>query len=172
MAVLAGTVSAVFFLLAGWFLPAFAEGQPNRAIAADVARERRYRPEARLAFCADPSHARRDVLFAVRHAALEQCELWSLAGSREPYLLLVDPAHDASFRVLPKYRQVASYQYLPARTLTLEGLFARNEPGELVLCANFKTKDPLAEVKRKREYRKAIQRERALAEQAAERAVR
>jgi 4-amino-4-deoxy-L-arabinose transferase len=170
MGVLAGTVSIVYFLLVGWFLPAFAERQPNRAIAADVARERLYRPQARLAFCADPSHARRDVLFAVRHAAVEQCDLWSLAGSREPYLLLVDPAHDASFRVLPKYRQVASYQYLPAKTLTLEGLFARSEPGELVLCANFKTKDPLAERKRKREYRKAIQYERALGGQAAARA--
>ena len=167
MAVLGAAVSAVFFLLVGWFLPAFAERQPNRAIAADVARERLYRPEARLAFCADPSHARRDVLFSVRHAAVEQCDLWSLAGSREPYLLLVDPAHDASFHVLPKYRQVASYLYLPAKTLTLGGLFARQEPGELVLCANFRTKDPLAEVKRKREYRKAIQRERALAEAAA-----
>ena len=103
------------------------------------------------------------MLFAVRHAAVEQCDLWGLAGSREPYLLLVDPAHDASFHVLPKYRQVASYQYLPAKTLTLEGLFARHEPGELVLCANFRTKDPLAERKRKREYRKAIQREKALA---------
>jgi 4-amino-4-deoxy-L-arabinose transferase-like glycosyltransferase len=172
MAVLAGTVSAVFFLLVGWFLPAFAERQPNRAIAADVARERLYRPQARLAFCADPSHARREVLVAVRHAAVEQCDLWSLAGSREPYLLLVDPAHDASFHVLPKYRHVASYQYLPAKTLTFEGLFARPEPGELVLCANFKTKDPLAERTRKREYRKAIQREKALAAQAAARARR
>jgi 4-amino-4-deoxy-L-arabinose transferase len=163
MLVLGGTVAAVFFLLVGWFLPAFAEGQPNRAITADVERERLYRPQARLAFCADPSHARRDVLFLLRHAALEQCDLWSVAGSREPYLLLVDPAHDASFRVLPKYRQVARYQYLPATTLTLEGLFARLEPGELVLCANFRTKDPLAEVKRKREYRKAIQRENGIA---------
>ena len=161
MAALAAPVVVVFFLVVGWFLPAFAERQPNHAIAADVARERRYQPQALLAFCADPSHARRDVLFLVRHAAVEQCALWSLAGSREPYLLLVDPAYDASFRVLPKYRTVASYQYLPATTLTLSGLFAGSEPGELVLCANFRTKDPRAEVKRKREYRKAIQREKA-----------
>ncbi len=159
MAATAVPLAAVAFLLFAAFLPAFAGHQPNRAIAADVARERQYQPLAKLAFCADPSHARRDVLFLVRHAAVEQCALWDLAGSREPYLLLVDPAHDASFRVLPKYRVVETYQYLPATTLTLAGLFAGYEPGELVLCANFRTKDPQAEARRKRDYRRVIQRE-------------
>ncbi len=166
MAALAGTIAAIDLLVVGWFLPAFAERQPNHAIAMAVARERAYQPRAQLAFCQDPSHARREVLFTARHPALRQCNLWGLAGSHDPYLLLVDPAHADSFRVLPKYRQVARYSYLPARTLTFAGLFARPDPSELVLCANFNTRDPLAERKRKRAYRKAIQREEAQAKAA------
>lgn len=168
---LAGAVAAVFLLAVGFFVPAFAAGQPNRAIAADVARERLYEPRARLALCDDPSRARRDVLFAARHAARFECDLWSLAGSRQPYLLLVTPAQDASFRALRTYRHVASYRYLPASTLTLAGLLGATPPRELVLCANFGTSDPQAERKRKREYRRGVQREKETwAELAARRA--
>jgi 4-amino-4-deoxy-L-arabinose transferase len=155
-AALAGATAAVFFLGTAFFLPAFAAGQPNRALAQDVARERQYVPQATLAYCDDPSRARRDVLFRARHAGVEQCDLWSLAASRQPYLLLVSPAEDASFRVLPGYRQIASYRYVPARALTLDGLLSGQQPAELVLGANFKTTDPVAEVKRKKEYRRAI----------------
>jgi len=160
-AVLASLVAAAWLVLVVFFLPAFAAAQPNRAIVADVARERAYRSDLRMAFCSDPTRVRRDVLLNVRLAAFSECDLWSLAGSREPFLLLATPAQDASFRADPRYREIARYRYVPARALTLEGLFSVREPGEVVLGANFPTADPEADRKRRRAYRKAIQKERA-----------
>jgi len=160
-AVLASLVAAAWLVLVVFFLPAFAAAQPNRQIAADVARERQYRPDLRMAFCSDPTRVRRDVLLYVRLAAFAECDLWSLAGSREPFLLLATPAQDASFRADPRYREVARYRFLPASALTLDGLVSIREAGEIVLGANFPTTDPEAERRRKREYRKGIQRERA-----------
>jgi hypothetical protein len=110
-----------------------------------------------MAFCSDPTRVRRDVLLHVRLAAIADCDLWGLAGSREPFLLLATPDQDASFRVDPRYREVARYRYLPARALTLEGLFAVRDSGEIVLGANFTTGDPEADRKRRRAYRKAMQ---------------
>ena len=164
LATLAALVAAAWLVLVVFFLPAFAAAQPNRAIVADVARERLYRPDLRMAFCSDPTRVRRDVLLHVRLAAVAECDLWSLAGSREPYLLLATPAQDASFRADPRYREVARYPYVPASALTLGGLFSIREAGEVVVGANFATTDPEAERKRKREYRKAIQRELSPAE--------
>ena len=164
-AALATLVAAAWLVLVAFFLPAFAAAQPNRLIAGDVARERHYRPDLQMAFCSDPTRVRRDVLLHVRLAAFSECDLWSLAGSREPFLLLATPAQDASFRVDPRYREVGRYPYVPANALTLGGLFSLREPGEIVLGANFATTDPVAERKRKREYRKAVQRE--MAEEAA-----
>jgi 4-amino-4-deoxy-L-arabinose transferase-like glycosyltransferase len=150
-------VAASWLVLVAFFLPAFVAAQPNRAIVADVARELRYRPDLHMAFCSDPVRVRRDVLLEVRVAAVAECDLWSLAGSREPFLLLATPAQDASFRVDRRYREVARYRYVPAKALTLGGLLSIREAGEIVLGANFVTEDPQAERKRKREYRKAIQ---------------
>ncbi len=162
-AALASLVAAAWLVLVVFFLPAFAAAQPNRAIVADVARERRHRPDLRMAFCSDPTRVRRDVLLHVRLAAFSECDLWRLAGSREPFLLLATPAQDASFRADPRYREIARYRHLPASALTLGGLFSVRGPGEIVLGANFATTDPEAERKKKREYRKAIQK--ALSEQ-------
>jgi len=155
-AALASLVAAAWLVLVVFFLPAFAAAQPNRAIVVDVARERSFRPDLRMAFCSDPTRVRRDVLLHVRLAAFSECDLWSLAGSREPFLLLATPAQDASFRADPRYREIARYRYLPANALTLGGLFSIREPGEVVLGANFPTADPEAERKRRRKYRKAI----------------
>jgi hypothetical protein len=156
MAVLAGAVAAAWLVLTVFFLPAFARAQPNRAIARDVAREHRYRPNLRFATCSDPARARRDVLFHARVTAEERCDLWPLAASRAPYLLLVRPEEDRSFRSVPGYRHVATYRYLPGRSLTLAGFLSPSEPGETVLIANFATTDPVAERKRRRESRKAL----------------
>ena len=125
----------------------------------DVARELRYRPDLRMAFCSDPTRVRRDVLLEVRITAIAECDLWSFAGSREPFLLLATPAQDASFRVDRRYRHIATYRYLPADPLTLQGLFSPIAPAEIILGANYATKDPVATVKRKREYRKMRDRE-------------
>jgi 4-amino-4-deoxy-L-arabinose transferase-like glycosyltransferase len=158
-AALVAVVAVAWLVLVGLFLPAFTAAQPNDEIVADVARERHYRTDLRMGFCSDPTRVRRDVLLHVRLAAIAECDLWSLAGSREPFLLLATPAQDASFRANPRYREIARYRYVPARALTLDGLFSLGEPGEIVLGANFPTKDPVAERKRKREYRKAVQEE-------------
>ncbi len=158
-AALAALVATAWLVLAVLFLPAFTEAQPNRAIVTDVARERQYRADLRMGFCSDPTRVRRDVLLHVRLAAISECDLWSLAGSREPFLLLATPAQDASFRANPRYREIARYPYVPASALTLGGLLSLGEPGEIVLGANFATKDPVAERKRKREYRKGVQKE-------------
>lgn len=163
LATLAAVVAGIWLCVVSLLLPAFSTSQPNPEIVSDVARELRYRPELRLAYCSDPTRARRDLLLELRLAAIAECELWSLAGSREPFLLLATPAEDASFRVDPRYRHVATYRYLPADALTFDGLLSLREPGEIVLVANFATDDPVAEVKRKREYRKMLDRERGLA---------
>jgi 4-amino-4-deoxy-L-arabinose transferase-like glycosyltransferase len=156
VAVLAGGVAAGWLVLVVFFLPSFTRAQPNRAIARDVAREHRYRPNLRFVTCSDPARARRDVLFRARVTAEETCELWPRAASHRPYLLLVRPEEDRSFRSVPGYRHVATYRYLPARSLTLAGLLSVSEPGETVLVANFATRDPVAERKRRREARKAL----------------
>jgi 4-amino-4-deoxy-L-arabinose transferase-like glycosyltransferase len=158
LASLAGVVAAAWFLAVAFFLPAFAASQPNRAIVEDVIRERRYRPDVRMAYCSDPTRVRRDVLFEARLAATAECELWGLAGSRLPFLLLATPAEDASLALDPRYRHVATYRYLPADALTLGGLFSLRGPGEILLVANYPTRDPVARVKRNREYRKMIDR--------------
>jgi hypothetical protein len=161
LAVLAGSMAAAWLVLALSFLPAFVEAQPNDAIVRDVAREHRYRPDLALVTCSDPARARRDVLFDVRLTAEERCDLWPLAASDQPYLFLVRPRVDQSFRVNPAYRHVATYRYLPARALTLGGLFSLSQPGEIVLGANFETDDPVADRKRRKEYRQMLKRERA-----------
>jgi 4-amino-4-deoxy-L-arabinose transferase-like glycosyltransferase len=161
MAVLAGGVAAAWLVLAVLFLPAFVRAQPNDAIVRDVAREHRYRPDLTLVTCSDPARARRDVLFDIRLTTEERCDLWPLAASHKPYLFLVRPRVDQSFRAIPAYRQIATYRYLPARALTLEGLFSLSEPGEIVLGANFPTEDPVADRKRRKEYRQMLKRERA-----------
>jgi 4-amino-4-deoxy-L-arabinose transferase len=154
-------VLAAWLLLVSAFLPAFAAAQPNRRIARDVARELSFRAEARFAACGDPSRARRDVLFHARAAAIETCDVWAIAASPLPYLLLVTPAQAESLARLPAWRTIDRYRCLPARALTLDGLLSSPKACTIVLGANFETKDPVADRKRRREYRKAIQRERA-----------
>jgi 4-amino-4-deoxy-L-arabinose transferase-like glycosyltransferase len=160
-AVLGLPVALAWLVLVAGFLPAFAAAQPNRRIAADVARELSYRGDAQVAFCGDPSRARRDVLFLARAAAVETCDVWGLAASPFPFLLVVTPAQAASLEALPEWRTIGRYRCLSARALTLDGLVSSPQPQEVVLGANFVTDDPVADRKRRREYRKAIQRERA-----------
>ncbi len=159
---LAASTALVFLLLVAFFLPAFTGGQPNRKIAVEVERETRWRPEARLLLCRDPSRAQRDVLFHARVAAEERCDLWPRAASREPYLMLLGPEERASFRAIPGYREVSVHRYLPATALTFDGLvLERPLPGEVVLAANYATADPEAERKRKKERRRMLRREQA-----------
>ena len=152
-AALAGLVAAAWLVVVVFFLPAFVSAQPNRAIARDVARERRYWPDLRMAFCSDPTRVRRDVLLHVRLAAVAECDLWSLAGSAPAVPAPRDPG---AGRVLPRRPPLPRDRPLPLRAgqrAHAGGLFSVREPGEVVLGANFTTADPEAERKKKRAYR-------------------
>jgi 4-amino-4-deoxy-L-arabinose transferase-like glycosyltransferase len=157
---LAGTVAALSFVLTSTFLPAFWAAQPNRKIAADVRREQLWRPDATVALCLDPSRAQRDILFHARVAVEERCDLWPLASSRSPYLLLIRPEERRSFGAVPGFREVARYPLLPANALTLGGLLDPPSPEEVVLAANYETGDPEAGRRARRLYKKTLYLER------------
>jgi hypothetical protein len=72
-------------------VPAFHRAQPQAAIVEDVARELRYRGDATVVACGDPARVQRDLLFQVRVVLEERCDLWALASSRRPFLLLLGP---------------------------------------------------------------------------------
>lgn len=144
-----------FLLLAAWFLPAFRRAQPNEPMTEDVLRERRYRPEAAFVLCSDPARVQRDLLFQARIVIHERCDLWALASSPQPFLFLLGPGETES--LLPQLRPIALYHALPATALTLSGIAGGVEPQPLVLAANFETDDPVAEVKRKKDRKRALQ---------------
>jgi 4-amino-4-deoxy-L-arabinose transferase-like glycosyltransferase len=141
--------------LGSLFLPAFGRAQPNEAIVQDVLRERRYRPDAGVWLCDDPTRVQRDLLFHARVAVIERCDLWAPGSSRLPFLLLLTPESWDALTPLG-LREIARYPYLPATTLTLRGLLGGPAPGTVVLAANYATDDPVAERKRKRERRRAL----------------
>jgi 4-amino-4-deoxy-L-arabinose transferase-like glycosyltransferase len=156
---LAGGTSAVALVAVGLFLPAFRARQPNAEVVADVARELAYRPDAHVVVCGDPTRARRDLLFGVRVAAQERCDVWSPASSRIAFLMLVQKEQRLSLASVPGLREVAEYRGLPATALTLGGLLAGLEPEPFVLLANYPTTDPVAETKRKRDRKRALRAE-------------
>jgi 4-amino-4-deoxy-L-arabinose transferase-like glycosyltransferase len=155
---LSAASAAAFAVLAAWFLPAFRTAQPNAALVDDVRRELQYTPEAALAFCEDPARVRRDLLFFARLTAEERCDLWATASARRPYLLLVRPQERAALEAA-ELREIGRYRGLPATALTLGGLMAGVSPQDLVLAANFPTADPVAEVKRKKDRKRALAQE-------------
>jgi 4-amino-4-deoxy-L-arabinose transferase-like glycosyltransferase len=159
---LGGGSAAVFAVLAAWFLPAFRAAQPNQAITADVVRERRYEPDAVVVACTDPARAQRDLLFDARLVVQERCDLWGLASSPQPFLFLLGPEETQS--LLPQLRPIAAYRALPATALTLGGLVSGPQPQMLALAANFETDDPVAEVKRKKDRKRALRDEEAAPE--------
>jgi len=153
---LAGSAAAAFLILAAAFLPAFRAGQPNAAVAADVARERRYRPEATLVLCSDPARVQRDVLFLTRHGAHDRCDLWAHAASPLPFLLLLHAEEHRALVEAPGLREVARYTAVPATALTFAGLRAPMPVVPLALMANYSTSDPVAEIKRRRDRKHAL----------------
>jgi 4-amino-4-deoxy-L-arabinose transferase-like glycosyltransferase len=156
---LAGSSAAVALVVVGFFVPAFTAAQPNQAIAAQVGRERLFRRDAQVALCSDPSRAQRDILFHARVSVVERCDLWSLAASPSPFLFLLQPDEYASFRNLAGFREVGRHSYLPATAFSLSGLLSLPTPGHVVLAANYKTADPEAERKRRKDYRRELQSE-------------
>jgi hypothetical protein len=53
-------------------------------------------------------------------------------------------------------RDISDHEYLPADTLTLEGLIDPPPPGRLYLAANFPTARPEARWRENREYKAAV----------------
>lgn len=158
-ATLALAAAAAFLALMVLVLPAFRQSQPNDKVVADVMRERRYRPDLRMVLCQDRARVQRDVLFQARLAAEERCDLWGPASSAWPYLLLLTPQETLSIATAPGVREVARYPLLPATALGLRGMLAGPQPDQVVLLANFETRDPVAEGKRRRERKKALEQE-------------
>jgi 4-amino-4-deoxy-L-arabinose transferase-like glycosyltransferase len=144
----AGALALPTGLLLGLFTyvwaPAFQAQQPNHAIVRQVERELALRPDARLALCADPVRVHRDLLFETPIKTLESCELWSLAASREPFLILLRPPEWHALRDARGLRVVGGHLYLPANALSGEGLLQTQRAGQLVLVANYATSDPAA----------------------------
>ena len=153
---LAGVFACAFLLAVVAFLPAFHAGQPHRAVLTDVRRERHYRPDAALAYCADLARLQRDLLFHARLSGQQRCDLWAPAASRHPFLLILQPSEVPSLATLPSLREVARYRYVPATALTLSGLLEGPAPQTVVLAANYATDDPQAETKRKQDRKRAL----------------
>ena len=151
-----GGTAAMFLVLVAWFLPAFRDAQPNAPLTADIVRERAYRPDAAVVACSDPVRVQRDLLFDARVVVQERCDLWALAASSHPFLLVLGPEEARSLARLPQVREIATYRGLPATALTFGGLVAGVEPQPLALVANFDTDDPVAEVKRKKDRKRAL----------------
>jgi len=119
---LSAVPATLFVISAAFFLPAFRSAQPNARIVEDVAREHRYRADARVVVCQGAARAQRDILFHVRVPVAHRCELWSFAASRYPYMILATKDERASVGRGNDLRHIASYDYVPADALTLRGL--------------------------------------------------
>jgi 4-amino-4-deoxy-L-arabinose transferase-like glycosyltransferase len=153
---LALTSAGAFSAVSGIFIPALQSAQPNDAIVADVARERRWAPHAALTYCDDPLLVSRDVLFYDRLAARERCDLWNPATGAPTLLLMHEERRDDLMKI-KAVRFVGRYTYLPARTLTLQGLIDGARPSELALLANYPTADPISQRRNRKDRRRAVQ---------------
>ncbi len=155
--VLASASALACLSAATLFLPALRRAQPNAAIVADVMRELRARPEARLVHCEDPTRVARELLFQARLASIERCDLWAPAASSLPFLLLVREEQHETLRTATRF--IGEYRYVPASVTTLEGLLEGVPRARLVLLANFDPRD-LEGDRRVRQERKRRVRER------------
>ena len=159
IATLATATAAAFALLNFLWLPAFGRGQPNRAVVADVAREYRGQPRARLGICNDPARVHRDVIFSTRIDTVDMCEMWAITATRRPFMILIGERAWHSLWRIRWLRLAGEYDYLPMSALSLEALLAPPRPERLYLVANFR---PMDEVGRQRWVEWRRQRRRAL----------
>jgi 4-amino-4-deoxy-L-arabinose transferase-like glycosyltransferase len=156
IAALGGTAAALFLVLITAFLPTFRRAQPNQELLDDVTRELRYRPDLSMAACTDPARVEREILFYARRAVESRCDLWAVASSSVPYLIVATPREAESFAAVPTVREIRRYHTLPATALTLRGLFEGIDLTSFRLLANFATTDPVAETKRKKDRKQAL----------------
>ncbi len=152
----AAAAALVFVAFAHVLIPAFRAAQPQARALADIERELRYRPDARVVYCEDPARLQRDVLFHVRATMIERCDLLVAAASKQPQLFVLDPGEREFLRNLETMRDIAEYPVVPAAIATLDGLLSGVTPSRLVLAANYDTEDPVAQRKWRKERRRAI----------------
>ncbi len=153
------TVGAVSVLGAALFLfgavvPAYRNAQPTADFLDHIARERVFTPGLEVAVCDDTLRLQRDILFSLRLAVLERCELWAIASSSRKFLILVTEAQERSLRTAANVRHIATLDHLPADVTRLGTLLAGARVSKVGLLANFETTDPVARWKRNREFKR------------------
>lgn len=131
---LAATSAGIAIVFVGVVVPGFVGGQPNQRIVRDVGQILDRRPASRVILCEDPTRVQRDILFQVRTAVEERCDLWALASGRAPVILLVREAEYASLRTA-RLRVRGRYRYVPATALSLDSTAAA-PAGRLFLLTN------------------------------------
>lgn len=153
------TASAVVFAaFTHAVLPAFVGAQPNAAATRDVARELRYRPDAKVVACEDPARLEREILFEARATTDVRCDLLLVAASKRPSLFVLTPKERDFLQGVDTLRDIARYPMVPAAIATLGGLVDGVAPTEVVLSANYDTEDPVAQLKWRKERRRDIRR--------------
>jgi 4-amino-4-deoxy-L-arabinose transferase len=158
---LAAVAGGLILALGALYVPAFAAAQPQQALLAEVRQELAYRPDVSLVMCGDPARVQRAVLFEARRAGQERCDLWA-AVAEAPALFVLDA--DAQLSVGQTLRPISRHAYLPADTLTLQGLASPARPGWLYLAANFDTESPLALRREAQAHKRAVRARRAARE--------
>jgi 4-amino-4-deoxy-L-arabinose transferase-like glycosyltransferase len=158
---LAGALAGATTLLAlaafAVFVPSFEAAGEKQRLLQDLARELDARPDARLVFCEDPLRIERDLLFERRVPSLQRCDLWALAASRTPYLVMLRERERRPLMEIPATRFAGWYKFMPAEAFTLDGLIRGVEPGRLALIANFETTDRESIRRAKREWRRRVE---------------
>jgi len=154
---LAGASSLLAVAGLAVFLPFFEAAGEKPRLLRDLSRELDARPDARLVFCEDPLRVERDLLFERRVASLQRCDLWALAASRTPYLVMLLERERLPLMEIPTMRFAGWYKFMPAEAFTLDGLIRGVEPGRLALIANFETTDRESIRRAKREWRRRVE---------------
>ena len=154
VSVAAASVLGTAVLLFGVLVPAYRSAQPTETLLDDIARERAFNPDLRVAACNDPLRLQRDLLFSFRLPVLESCELWAVAAASKKFLILATPAEEAALRKGEGIRHIATADLLPADVTRIGTLLMGPTASTVGLLANFQTADPVARRKRNREFKR------------------
>ncbi len=129
---LGGLAGALFLCAVVFYLPAFAAGQPNRALIEDIRREQRSRPDLSVVMCKDVVNLQRDLQWETRAAAEERCDLDAVARGPGPVLMVLRPEDRVA-----GLRLVSERAYLPYNVVKLSRLLEGPAPARLRLVANY-----------------------------------
>lgn len=150
----ASAVLGTALFLFGAIVPAYRDAQPTRDLLADISRERAYNPDLEVVVCDDTLRLQRDLLFSLRLPVVEHCELWAAVSSSRKFLIIATPNEEQSLRTAENVRHIATAPLLPADVTRLGTLLRGARPSTVGLLANFETADPVARMKRNREFKR------------------